>query len=493
MPSRVRLALTTTNRSSAIRRSANPSGGQNARAFRQPPQPSGGRSAAGPAVSPESESFPGPGLAVIMMAILVHAGIAFVPRGSIVAFAYAGATLVVAVGIVLWRPQPEWALYSAAYVVGAEVFWRMSQAGVLHEYGKYSVCVILLVGLARQGRLRIPFAPAVYLCLLVPAVVVTFLEFEWYTSRRLISQNFSGPLTLVVCAIYCHGILIRRAQVISMMLALVLPLISVAAYAARGIAMTSIDWGGESNFGASGGFGPNQVSAMMGLGAYAALLVIVLGRSLWLRVLSGGILLWFLSQAALTFSRTGVYLFGLAAGATAIFLLRDPKARLRFLLGAAAAGLLGTFVIYPALDQLTGGAMGRRFAETTLSNRSEIAAADVQVWKRNWLFGAGIGQAKFERTNFGFEESAAHTEYTRLLAEHGALGLFALLLLFGSAAKNFFSQRGTGRSFVAGALAWALAFMFASATRLAAPSLLIGLSFAALRLTPAQKRLLRPS
>jgi len=421
-----------------------------------------------------------------------------VPKGSLLALGYALGVLVVALVVAVWRRETHWALYAAAYFAGAEVFWRMSRAGVFYEFGKYAICLLLLVGLLRQGRTRLPAAPVTYFCLLVPAALATLLSFEWSTSRSLVSQNLSGPFVLLVCALYCHRIIIRRPQVITTMIALVLPLTTVAMYAARGVASSYIDWRKASNFDASGGFGPNQVSAMLGLGALAALIIIVLSRPLWLRIFSGGLLLWFLSQAALTFSRTGIYLVGLSSVALGVFLLRDRRTRMRFLLGAIFAGLLATFVIYPALDSMTDNKLSQRFSEAKLSGRSEIASTDIEIWKSHWLLGTGVGQAKFGRADFGFENTAAHTEYTRLLAEHGLLGLTALFLLVGFVGLNFLRQQKTGRAFAAGILVWALAFMMVSAMRLAIPAFLVGLSFARLKLendsrSPARRRIAVPA
>lgn len=404
------------------------------------------------------------------------------PKGSLLALGYALSVLLAALAVAFLRRETHWALYAAAYIAGVEVFWRMSSAGVFHEFGKYAICLLLLVSLFRQGRTRLPAAPAAYFCLLVPAAVATLLSFEWYTSRRLVSQNLSGPFALLVSAIYCHCIIIRRSQLIIMMIALALPLTTVAMYAARGIATSQVDWGTSSNFGASGGFGPNQVSAMLGLGAFAALIIIVLSRPLWLRFFSGGLLLWLLAQAALTFSRTGVYLVVLSSVCLGVFLLRDRRTRMRFLLGAIFGGFLAAFVLYPALDSLTGNKLSQRFSEAKLSGRSQIASADIEIWKAHWFLGTGIGQAIFARDEFGFESTAAHTEYTRLLAEHGLLGVGALSLLLGFVGLNFLRQQKAGRAVAAGILVWALAFMLVSAMRLAVPAFLIGLSFARLQL-----------
>lgn len=439
-------------------------------------------------VSALGRSWKTPGVWFMGGLILCHLLLGFLPKGSFPAKLYPLFVLAGSLILVLQKREPQFGLCAAAYIAGAEIFWRMSRAGVFHEFAKYAICLVLIVAILRQSRLKVPLSPVIYFLLLIPASLVTLISFEWYTSRRLISQNLSGPFALVICAVYCRYVVVSRPQLIRILICMILPLIAAATYAARGISAANIDWGSESNFGASAGFGPNQVSAMLGLGSFTALVIIVLVRPLWLRLVFCALLLWLLGQASLTFSRTGIYLAVLSSAAAGMFLLKNRNTRLRFLAGMVAVTLIGTFVVFPALDALTGGKLAARFSETQLTNRSEIATADLKVWRDHPLLGAGIGQAAFGRMQHGFEWSAAHTEYTRLLAEHGLLGALALVVLLIMAGTSFFRQRNTGRAVAAGMLVWALLFMTVSATRLAGPSFLIGLSFGTLTLDTAIKR-----
>ena len=74
--------------------------------------------------------------------------------------------------------------------------------------------------------------------------------------------------------------------------------------------------------------------------------------------------------------------------------------------------------------------------------------------------------------------AAAHTEYTRLLADHGALGVMAigvLALLALSAVVS--SERGLSRAWSASAVVWALAEMSHSAMRVALIGFVFGIGF----------------
>lgn len=422
-----------------------------------------------------SSALPVAVFVLILGLLVVHLGLGFLPRRSYAASAYALIVLIGAVAVVLARREPVWALGAAAYIVGAEVLWRATRVGLFWETGKYAVCLVLLLALIRQNRFRIATVPLAYFLLLLPAAVVTLVSQDWYVARRMVSANLSGPLAVLVCCTYCRGLSLSRSQLIAVLICLLLPLVAVAARAAIGIATTDVQWGTESNWGSSGGFGPNQVSAMLGLGGFASLAVAVLGAAHWQRLVFGVLALWFASQSALTFSRTGFYLLCVSAFAAGLFFLKDRRTRLQFLAIGLGAVLVAAFVIYPALDALTGGNLTTRFSETHMSNRKEIALADLRVWSQNLLLGSGAGQATFGRAEVGFEATAAHTEYTRQLAEHGLLGLAALCLLLSIPTAAFLTQQSASRGFAVGCIIWGLAFLAVSAMRLAAPSFLLGL------------------
>jgi O-antigen ligase len=280
---------------------------------------------------------------------------------------------------------------------------------------------------------------------------------------------------------------IDRPQVLVILLCLLLPLVATGARALGGVMSRDGGWS-KSSWTAAGGMSPNQVSAMLGLGAFACLIILLLNDSLWRRLLFGCLFLWLASQSVLTFSRTGFYLLVLTSAAAGLFLLRDSAMRLKFLACLLLAWLVAAFAIYPALDRMTDNKLSERYADTSSTGRDEIVTADLRVWGKNWLFGTGVGQSTLARADFGMELYNAHTEYSRLLAEHGLLGLGALGALLASIGSSFWRQRGLSRALAAGMLTWALAFMAVSATRLAAPSFLIGLSLAGLAIDPVRNK-----
>lgn len=400
---------------------------------------------------------------------------------------YAWIVTAVALGVSLWRREPQVALCAAAYIVGADVFWRQTAAGFLWEMGKFGVSLTLITGMVRQNRVEFPLAAVAYLLSLIPAVFATLVSQPGDYGRGLVTANFSGPFALFVCWVYCKSVRLDRSHLLAIFSCLILPLVAAGVRALAGALAHDSGWS-KSSWSAAGGFGPNQVSAMLSLGAFASLIILLLSDSVWRRLLFGLLSLWLASQSALTFSRTGFYLLVLSSATTGFILLRDSGLRLKVLACLAVAWMAATFLIYPAIDRMTDSKLTERFADTKPTGRDAIAAADVAIWQRNWLLGAGVGQAVIARGEFGLQGYSAHTEYTRLLAEHGILGLVSLVALLWTVVRNLWRRRGLSLALAAGMLTWALAFMAVSAMRLAAPSFLIGLSLTGLAVKPMRRK-----
>jgi O-antigen ligase len=243
-----------------------------------------------------------------------------------------------------------------------------------------------------------------------------------------------------------------------------------------------VQFGTESNFASSGGFGPNQVSAILGFGALSAFLASFdRNAGLSFRLIMLGMTLALVIQSAMTFSRGGLLVAGLSTATALWYLIRDRRARMRLLMAVIALSVAGVYVIVPTLDSFTGGALSKRFGNHELTGREDVVRDDLDVWIANPVLGVGPGMAKFHRvrTNHGGRPMAAHTEFSRLLAEHGLLGLSAmgvLLLMCIHAVRRATSPHT--RAFAIAYVSWSMLFMFQSGTRIVAPSLSMGLAHA---------------
>jgi hypothetical protein len=387
--------------------------------------------------------------------------------------------LALGLAFALWGKDPLKVACVGAYIVGSEVLWRMTGEAILWEYGKYALTALFLAGLAR--RRHAGFFPLLlaYFVFLLPSAMIPLLERDFAFSRRALSFNLSGPFALVVSVFFLSTLRLTNPQVVRLLLALVSPIMGVAAicfdstFVAEGI-----EFGGSSNAAASGGFGPNQVSATLGMGILAGFLAAMLGKTNWrLKTLFSLMMLFFAVQAALTLSRTGIYLAGLTLLLASSYLIREPRVRLQLLFIVAAIAGLVYFVVYPFLDEFTGGALSAKYRAVEGSNREEIFLTDLKLWADHPLLGVGVGLSPDARAIY-YKRAGSHTEFSRLLCEHGSLGLVSGLLLFLLAARRFQLVRTPhGRALTVSMLAFAFLFMLVSAMRLALPSFAFGLGF----------------
>lgn len=230
----------------------------------------------------------------------------------------------------------------------------------------------------------------------------------------------------------------------------VIPIIAILVF----LTVSTPDYG-EINFAlgansdASGGFGSNQVSTILGLGIVFIMLLVLLKRPffpiIWLNYLLLGYLLF---RGLLTFSRGGMIGATLAVIIALIpVLFSSMKYFVRNMVVLIVLVILG-FFIFSKVNDITGNQLVLRYeGETTdtkaghkdktlntaTSGRSNIIAADIGIFMDNFMFGVGPGGAKELRTDYGLEEAtAAHIEFTRLLSEHGlgGVGVIAIMLIF---------------------------------------------------------------
>jgi len=370
------------------------------------------------------------------------------------------------------------AAYVAAYVAGAEVLWRMTDANIFWEFGKYATVAILGVALLRSRAIRIPRLALLYFVFLLPSLVLTVAHRSLPVARDQISFNLSGPLSLFVCVWFFSSLELEKHEFERMVVAFAGPATGIATIALAGILRASgIRWVAASSFAASGGFGPNQVSSALALGVLLIFLLLLYERLSASKQLVLGLLgLWLLAQTALTFSRGGFVTTAVATVVALLHTLFIPERRGKALVLTLASLAIVAFLLFPYLDEMTGGALAERYADTNLTGRDTIMRDDVRIFLEHPATGVGPGMAGEYRTR----RVAAHTEFTRLLAEHGVLGAGAILILIALAMRAYSrpGQTASGRALVAALTLWAFAYMLHSAMRLVDVSFAFGLAFA---------------
>ena len=375
--------------------------------------------------------------------------------------------------------RPVWAVAAASYIAGAEILWRMSGTGLFWEFGKYGASLVLLLTFLRLPDRRTTYWGALfYLALLLPSAAITLQELSPSLARDALSFNLSGPFSLAVAILLFSSVQassIDLELVVFSLLAPTLGVLSICAYST--LTAGGITFYAESNYVTSGGFGPNQVSALLGLGALLSLLLALQSVQAWRRWAFLGLTLWFLVQGVLTFSRGGVLNAVICIGFLLIHLVRQPRVRVTALAVLLLFTFLGATVIFPRLNEYTGGALQERYSSTATGVRQTLVEEELALWKENPVLGVGPGMSKYHRTSFLGMEVASHTEFTRLLSEHGTFGLLALLALLAIAGFAYLrAPSALEKAWVSAFSGWAFIEMSHSAMRIVAISFLFGLA-----------------
>ena len=183
---------------------------------------------------------------------------------------------------ILGKPDStgQYPLSFAAYIVGVEVLLRMTEAGLFWEFGKYAVIYFLLLGILREKTKIQIFSPILYyFILLLPALVI--VPFDTLNSwRQDIAFNLSGPAALMVCSIYFFNYIINKKVLGRMLFFMTLPIVSMAIYNILTMPdLSAYQFMPYSDFETSGGYGPNQVSTIFGLGIAGLIIAQVLKLS----------------------------------------------------------------------------------------------------------------------------------------------------------------------------------------------------------------------
>lgn len=408
--------------------------------------------------------------------LIFHLPLGFLLRvNPIFSTLHAVITIIVGLYFITNDNQPTRLIYLMGYITGAELLWRGTHANIFWETGKYAITLLALLGILRyKTNSKINITPLLYFFLLLPSIIM-LPRFD----REAIAFSLAGPMAFAFTAIFFASVTLDRSNIKNVFLAILAPITSWGVLVAFGIFSANvIAFTTSSLFATSGGIGPNQVSSVLGLGALVAFLFIINeNESKFARYFVGVIMAWLFVQTILTFSRGGLWTTVGAIFAASLFFFRDKKIRTRYFLLMTVLLSLFYFVIFPALDRFTMGTTSERFSDFESTGRWEIILSDLEVFTRYPLFGVGPFQSKPYHAIY-FRVSSSHTEFSRMLAEHGSFGLLSLLIFLGLLLSRFLRKTNLkSKAFIVAFLTWGVLFMSHSATRLVAPSFIIALAF----------------
>lgn len=399
--------------------------------------------------------------------------------------------IILAIGsldIVLNNNANDRAAKWAAYYVCMEVLLRMTEGNIFWEAGKYGAILLLTIGLLSERLVRPwPKKYFLYFLLLLPSLlVVNFPNFQ--IAREEISFNLSGPFLLTLSAIYFYGRNLSSNAVLKIFRSALLPLLTLLVYL---ILVTpnlgDIEFGTESNFQASGGFGPNQVSTVIGLAIFLLMVGLFyksyMVNSLLVDILFMGL---FVVRGLATFSRGGM--IGAVIGATILIGYTAIASRrssayatiFSFLLFAGGSGA----IVWNYVNEQTEGRLEYRYEgknyltgkqKDITSGRTDIMLTEMSYFYQNPMFGIGPGMGSLLVINKAGKAAHSHSEYTRLFSEHGMFGVTALLILIIAPLVQIFKLPRTHRPLPMAIFVFVLFTLSHSAMRLAIPGFFYGL------------------
>lgn len=378
------------------------------------------------------------------------------------------------------------ALLACCYITCLEVFLRMNDALLFYEMVKYVIIIFMLAGIVMRG-FSIKSIPYVfYLLLLVPSIVIASQNIPISESlRKAVAFNLSGPVTLGIVALYCYRRKVSTARLDQILKLSVGPIVMLMFYLfvvtpdIRAIVTNT-----ASNFAASGGYGPNQVATVLGIGMFICFIRFLRIRNFWINVIDILLFLAMTYRGWVTFSRGGVLTAFLMIAAVIITLFFLKRSEFKFsFLPKLALMTIGLLLAWGYTSIATSGLIDKRYAnedaagrakEDLSTGRAQLIAIELQAFFEHPILGIGAGQVKFYRAKKDGIEAASHNETSRLLSEHGIIGIFSLIILMFYPLALRFSHQGN-IYFYAFLIFW-FATVNHSAMRIAAPSFFYGLA-----------------
>lgn len=420
--------------------------------------------------------------------VLLHIGIAallfYIPFLSKI---YAIALFLVGLYYVIAsRNRRNEVLYVCGYLTGVEVLLRMTGGNLNNEYIKVAISIFMLLGFVISGFSKKGFIYWLYFILLIPGIMVTMLYQDLNVEvKKAIVFNISGPICLGLCAIYCYQRKLTYQQLQNTIVVTGLPIVSTVTYLILyNPSVQDVITGTQSSFATSGGFGPNQVSTILGLGMFVFFCQLVfLSKTVLAYALNAGLFIVVSFRALATFSRGGV-MTGFAMiilVLLAAYFFSNSRGKKKLMAVFTLFGIL-TAAIWSYSVVQTDGLISKRYEnkdaagrvkEDRLGGREQIMNDDLKLFSENPVLGVGVGLGKLYRGEEMGYVAASHNEITRLLSEQGLFGILVLMILLLTPVFSFF-QYSHNVYFFSFYIFWLLTINHA-AMRTAAPAFIYAL------------------
>jgi len=202
---------------------------------------------------------------IIAFHVVLAFGVYYVP---VLAKVYASALIIWVFLVAFLARDPKTILYTAAYVVGAEVFTRMTKGlffyeSLFYESHKYLIMILALAYIFRRGLKKEALIFAGYLLLLLPGLFYTLIResnnpsFFITNIRKTLAFNLAGPVALGLSAMAWVKERLTLEEFKKLNFWMLMPIISTTFYLIlKTPSLSEIVFYSSANFATSGGFGP---------------------------------------------------------------------------------------------------------------------------------------------------------------------------------------------------------------------------------------------
>ena len=422
---------------------------------------------------------------------LAHIGLGFI--STLIPFALIGWFYLILFGNItkslngLSRRKLPFFLMLFGYLVSFEVLDRMAHTSpfIPYELGKYFLVLMGVTGIFLSG---IRSKNGIFLAVIISLGLL--YDFSNQIDKFDIINYWLGPLAVGLGIAFAD-----KAEISKSSLNAVLKFVFWGCLASLAFTyiktpdFEEIHFGLQANFATTGGHSSNQVSTVLGLGMFLSFYSFYFNlKFTGNRILDGIIFIGFAFQGLLTFSRGGVI-----TGAVGILLLMflpviggenqtstssiSKGASLRIITIAIAS----IYFVFEAANDITGGNLLLRYqgqTEGTLRDKSRytldkistgrvgIFEKDFALFIKNPLTGVGLGASKYLRDTEKLPV-AAHVELSRLLADHGFLGIIYAFSFFIGIPKNVWvrNKKSSARNILIALLVIAITTTFHAAMR----------------------------
>ena len=376
---------------------------------------------------------------------------------------------------------------ACAYFTGAEVLFRMTKGGISYEASKYLVILFTLMGMFYKGISGKGYPYFIYLILLVPSILVGSITLNFDANFRTATAFvLSGPVCLGIAALFCYDRKITMTKLLNVILYMVLPIITTTTYLfLYNPSIKDTLSGTYSNSATSGGFGPNQVATILGLGMFIMVVRIFMrSPNMLIKIINLVLLGAMTFRAFVTFSRGGVFaaIIVVAAFLATYFMYSNWKQKSQ-IIGSFILLTLALVVTWVISSNQTLGLLDKRYANEDALGRekTDITTGRLELLKEEIagfldmpFLGIGVSKTQNLREEKIGRKLPSHNEIGRLLSEHGLFGIVILLILI----IKPLAFRGVNRKnyFFYAFLAFWFATINHSGMRIAAPSFLYALA-----------------